>query len=46
MLEDHLKHYVTASQKNWLDLLDLAQFAYNLHKSSSMGMGPFKLAMG
>ena len=28
MFEDYLRYYVTASQKNWLDLLDLAQFAY------------------
>ena len=37
---------MTASQRNWLDLLDSAQFAYNLHKSSSTGMSPFELAMG
>ena len=36
---------MTASQKNWLDLLDSAQFAYNLHKSSSTRMSPFELAM-
>ena len=23
MLEDYLRHYVTVSQKNWVDLLDL-----------------------
>ena len=46
VLEDYLRHYVTASQKNWLDLLDSVQFAYNLHKSSSIGMSPFELAMG
>ena len=46
VLEDYLRHYVTASQRNWLDLLDSAQFAYNLHKSSSTEMSPFELAMG
>ena len=46
VLEDYLRHYVTANQKNWLDLLDAAQFAYNLHKSSSTRMSPFELAMG
>ena len=45
VLEDYLRHYVTTSQKNWLDLLDLAQFAYNLHKSSSTEMSPFEFAM-
>ena len=46
VLEDYLRHYVTASQKSQMDLLDLAQFAYNLHNSSSTGMSPFQLAMG
>ena len=46
VLEDYLRHYVIASQKNWLDLLDSTHFTYNLHNSSSMGMSPFKLAMG
>ena len=46
VLEDYLRYYVTASQKNWLDLLDSAQFAYNLHKSSSTGVSLFELAMG
>jgi hypothetical protein len=40
LLEDYLKHYVSTSQKNWLDLLDFAQFAYNMHKSSATGMSP------
>lgn len=39
-----MHHYVTTSKKNWLDLLDTAQFCYNLHKSSSMGFSPFELA--
>ena len=38
-------HYVTASKKNWLDLLGSAQFAYNLHKSSSTRMSPFEFAI-
>ena len=46
VLEDYLRHYVTTNQKNWLDLLDSAQFAYNLHKFSSTGISPFELAMG
>ena len=37
---------MTVSQKNWLDLLNSAHFAYNLHKSSSKGMSPFEVAMG
>ncbi len=46
LLEEDLRHYVTASQKNWVDLLDSAQFCYNLHRSSSTGMSPFELATG
>ena len=37
---------MTASQKNWLDLLDVAQFCYNVHRSSATGMSPAELAMG
>ena len=46
VLEYYLRQYVTTSQKNWLDLLDSAQFAYNMHKSSSIEMSPFEVAMG
>ena len=37
LLEEYLRHYVTASQKNWVELLETAQFCYNLHKSSATG---------
>ncbi|KAL0368101.1 UNVERIFIED_CONTAM: Transposon Ty3-G Gag-Pol polyprotein [Sesamum calycinum] len=46
LVEDYLRHYVSASEQNWVDLLDVAQFNYNLHKSSAMGMSPFELAHG
>ncbi|KAL0388133.1 UNVERIFIED_CONTAM: Transposon Ty3-G Gag-Pol polyprotein [Sesamum radiatum] len=46
LVEDYLRHYVSASQRNWVDLLDVAQFSYNLHKSSATGMSRFKLAYG
>ncbi|KAL0345856.1 UNVERIFIED_CONTAM: Transposon Ty3-I Gag-Pol polyprotein [Sesamum radiatum] len=46
LLEDYLRHYVTASQRNWVDLLDAAQFSYNLHKSLVTGMSPFELVYG
>lgn len=46
LLEEYLRHYVTASQKNWLELLEPAQFCYNLHQSSATGMSPFELSMG
>ena len=46
LLEEYLRHFVTASQKNWVDLLDAAQFCYNIHRSSSTGVSPFELATG
>ncbi|KAG6520213.1 hypothetical protein ZIOFF_017251 [Zingiber officinale] len=46
VLEEYLRHYVTASQKNWLGLLDSAQFCYNLHKSSTTEKSPFEIVLG
>ncbi|KAL0291559.1 UNVERIFIED_CONTAM: hypothetical protein Scaly_2632000 [Sesamum calycinum] len=46
LVKDYLRHYMPASQRNWVDLLDVAQFSYNLHKSSATGMSPFELAYG
>ena len=46
LLEEYLRHYVTTSQKNWVSLLDAAQFCYNLHKSSATGLSPAKLVLG
>ena len=42
LLEEYLRHFVTTSQKNWVDLLDAAQFCYNLHRSSSTRVSPFE----
>ncbi|CAA0828421.1 Unknown protein [Striga hermonthica] len=46
LLEEYLRHYVTASQDNWVELLYMTQFCYNLHKSSATGMSPFELVYG
>lgn len=46
LLELYLRHYVTANQRNWVNLLDIAQFSYNLQKSESTGASPFELATG
>ncbi|RVW30894.1 Transposon Tf2-12 polyprotein [Vitis vinifera] len=46
LLEEYLRHYVTATQKNWVDLMDTAQLCYNLQRSSTTGMSPFELAIG
>jgi hypothetical protein len=44
--EEYLRHYVTATQRNWLELLDSVQFNYNLHKSSTTDLSPFELVLG
>ncbi|KAK9113309.1 hypothetical protein Syun_020106 [Stephania yunnanensis] len=46
LLEDYLRHYMNASQTNWVDLLDTTQFCYNLHKSSATELSPFEVVMG
>ena len=46
LLEEYLRHYVTATQKNWVDFMDTAQLCYNLQRSSATGMSPFELAIG
>ena len=46
LLEEYLRHFIIASQKNWVDLLHATQFCYNLHRSSSTGVSPFELAIG
>jgi hypothetical protein len=46
LLEEYLRHYVTTMQRNWLELLDSAQFCYNLKKSSATKASPFELVLG
>ena len=46
LLEEYLRHFVSANQKDWVDLLDVAQFSYNLQKSSTSGHSPFELVTG
>lgn len=38
--------FVSANQKDWVKLLDVAQFSYNLQKSESPRHSPFELATG
>ena len=40
-LEQYLRHYINFKQKNWIDLLPLAQFAYNNHQHSTTRISPF-----
>lgn len=46
LLEESLRHFMSANQKNWLKLPDTAQFCYNLHQTSATGKCPFELALG
>lgn len=43
MLEEYLLHFVNANQKNWVQLLDVAQFRFNSQKSFSTNKSPFKI---
>ena len=46
LLEEYLRHYMVASQKNWVSLLDTTQFCYNLHKSFATGLSMVELVLG
>ncbi|TYK01760.1 reverse transcriptase [Cucumis melo var. makuwa] len=45
-LEEYLRHFVNARQKNWVQLLDVAQFYFNAQTSSSTGRSPFEIVSG
>ena len=40
LLEEYLRHFVSANQKDWVRLLDVAQFCYNLQRSEASGHSP------
>ena len=46
LLELYLRHYVSANQRDWAKLLDVAQFSYNLQTSESTSKSPFEIIMG
>ena len=46
LLEMYLKHYVSAHHRDWVKLLDIAQFSYNLQRSEATGKSPFEIIMG
>ncbi|KAK3035478.1 hypothetical protein RJ639_034448 [Escallonia herrerae] len=46
MLEEYLRHFVNATQKNWVKLLDVAQLCFNSRKSSSTGKSAFEIVNG
>ena len=39
-------HYVTAAERNWLELLEPMQLSYNLQQSLAIGISPFEVAIG
>ena len=41
-----MRHFVNANQKNWPQLLDVAQFSFNSQKSSSSNKSPFEVVNG
>ena len=45
MLEEYSRHYVITAQSNWLELLEPAQFSYNLQRSLATGMSPFEVSI-
>ncbi|KAL5775964.1 hypothetical protein ACOSP7_013524 [Xanthoceras sorbifolium] len=46
LLELYLRHFVSANQRDWAKLLDVAQFSYNLQRSETTHHSPFELATG
>lgn len=44
LLEEYLRHFVSANQKDWVRLLDVALFCYNLQRSEASGHSPFERA--
>ncbi|KZV49867.1 hypothetical protein F511_42259 [Dorcoceras hygrometricum] len=46
LLECYLRHFVSANQRDWARLLDVAQFSYYLQWSEATGKSPFELVMG
>ncbi|KAK2998119.1 hypothetical protein RJ639_025354, partial [Escallonia herrerae] len=46
LLECYLRHFVSANQTDWVRLLDVAQFSYNLIRSEATDQSPFEIAIG
>ncbi|KZV16853.1 hypothetical protein F511_09784 [Dorcoceras hygrometricum] len=46
LLEAYLRHFVSASQRDWAKLLDVAQFSFNLQPNESTSKSPFELILG
>ncbi|CAM6125136.1 unnamed protein product [Calypogeia fissa] len=46
VLEEYVRHFVSADQKDWPHHLTMAEFRYNSTKHSATGFAPFLLATG
>lgn len=46
LLEIYLRHFVSANQRDWAKLIDVAQFSYNLQQSEATGKSPFEIVIG
>ena len=42
-LDDHVRCYVQAGQKDWVDHIDMLEFCYSSSKHSATGFSPFEL---
>jgi hypothetical protein len=45
-LEQYLWNYMNYQQKNWVELLPIAQFTYNSSKNTTTGMTSFFISKG
>jgi len=46
LLELYQRHFVSANQRDWAKLLDVAQFSFNLQKRESTGQSLFEIVTG
>lgn len=46
LVEEYLRHYVSSSQKEWVTLLDSAQFCFNARKHFGTSKTPFEIVTG
>ncbi|KAE8675250.1 hypothetical protein F3Y22_tig00111689pilonHSYRG00081 [Hibiscus syriacus] len=46
LVETYLRHYVSATQRDWPKLLDVAQFSYNLQSSEATNQSSFEIVTG
>ncbi|GMJ06952.1 hypothetical protein HRI_004364400 [Hibiscus trionum] len=46
LLEEYLRHFLQANQKDWPSLLDVVQLCFNSQKSSATNKSPFEIVTG